>query len=220
MLGWDRNPLRRRTDRVEAAMIAGPIAVFLISAPALTAAGHWIGAAGMQQQRAEAAWRPVPATVQGQIPSGPAAWMLARWTAPDGQPRSGWIPASLADAADRSAQVWVTRTGALTGPPVRHSQIQGRIAIADLVTVLGLGLILCLAGGTGRVLLTRRRLADWNRAWRVAEPRWTRHGQYHAARSRRPGRGPPRNLHVRSSPGVSQVIRCPERAQYHPWMSF
>ena len=35
MLGWDRNPLRRRIDRVEAAVVAGLIAVFLISAPVL-----------------------------------------------------------------------------------------------------------------------------------------------------------------------------------------
>ena len=48
MLGWDRNPLRRRIDRVEAVVVAGLIAVFLISAPVLgAAAGHWIGSAGM-----------------------------------------------------------------------------------------------------------------------------------------------------------------------------
>jgi hypothetical protein len=76
MLGWDRNPLRRRIDRVEAAMVAGLIAVLLISAPMLAAvAGHWIGSASMQQQRAEAAWRLVPATVQGsaQWDNSPAA---------------------------------------------------------------------------------------------------------------------------------------------------
>ena len=79
MLGWDRNPMRRRIDRVEAAMVAGLIAVFLISAPVLgAAAGHWMG------------------------------------------------------------------------------------------------FLLCLAAGAGRVLFARRRLADWNRAWRVIEPRWTR----------------------------------------------
>jgi hypothetical protein len=91
MLGWDGNPLRRRIDRVEAAMVAGLIAVFLISAPMLAAAtGHWIASAGMREQRTEVAWR------------------------------------------------------------------------------------LCLAGVAGQILLARRRLADWNRAWHVAEPRWTK----------------------------------------------
>jgi hypothetical protein len=37
-----------------------------------------------------------------------------------------------------------------------------------------LGLLLCLAVGVERVLFARRRLADWNRAWREREPRWTR----------------------------------------------
>ena len=181
MLGWDRNPLRRRSDRVEAAMVAGLIAVFLISAPVLAAAaGHWTGSAGMREQRAQVAWRLVPATIQGsaqgQISSGAAGrvWMPARWTAPDGQARRGWIPVSLADAADGSALVWVTRSGSLTGPPLRHSQVQADISIAEWLTVLVLGILLCLACGVGRVLLARRRLADWNRAWSEVEPRWTR----------------------------------------------
>ena len=105
MLGWDRNPLRRRINRVEAAMVCGLIAVFLISAPMLAAvAGHRTGSASMQEQRAGVAWRLVPATVQSQIPSGPAD-MSARWTAPDGQARSGWIPVSLADAPGGSTGV-------------------------------------------------------------------------------------------------------------------
>ena len=181
MLGWDRNPLRRRIDRVEAAMVAGLIAVFLISAPVLAAvAGYWIGSAGMREQRAEVAWRLVPATVpgsaQGQIPSGPAgkAWMPARWTAPDGQARRGWILVSLGDAAGGSTRVWVTPSGALTGPPIRPAQVQAHIAMAEWLTALVSGLLLCLAGGAVRVLLARRRLADWNRAWREMEPRWTR----------------------------------------------
>ena len=63
MLGWDRNPLRRRIDRVEAAVVAGLIAVFLISAPVLgAAAGHWSNSAAMREQRAEMAWCRPPCT--------------------------------------------------------------------------------------------------------------------------------------------------------------
>jgi hypothetical protein len=41
MLGWDRNPLRRRIDRVEAAVVAGLAVVFLAAAPVLMAVtGH------------------------------------------------------------------------------------------------------------------------------------------------------------------------------------
>jgi hypothetical protein len=58
MFGWDRNPLRRRIDRLEAAMITGLALLFLIIAPILaTVAGHWAKAAGPRTERAEAAWR-------------------------------------------------------------------------------------------------------------------------------------------------------------------
>ena len=65
-----------------------------------------------------------------------------------------------------------TATSALTN--IRHSQIQAHIAMAEWLTALVLGLLLGLAGGAGRVLLAGRCLADWNRAWRDVEPRWTR----------------------------------------------
>jgi hypothetical protein len=84
------------------------------------------------------------------------------------------ITVSAGDVTGGSVRVWVTRSGSLTGPPLRPSQVQAHIAMAEWVTVLVLGLLLCLAGGAGRGVLARRRLADWTRAWRVAEPEWTR----------------------------------------------
>jgi hypothetical protein len=183
MLGWDRNPLRRRTDRVEAGMIAGLIVIFLIAAPALAAAaGHWTRAVGIRQQRAEETWRRVPATVQRGAPvlavgsSWPAGTvgMRARWTAPDGHDRSGRVPVNPATAVGSSVRVWVSPSGSLTGPPLQRTQLQVRIAMTGLLTVLVLGLLLCLTGRAGRRLLGRHRLADWDRAWRAVEPRWTR----------------------------------------------
>jgi hypothetical protein len=183
MLGWDRNPLRRRIDRVEAGMVAGLIMVFLITAPVLAAvAGHWTRATGIRQQRAEITWRQVPATVGMSASAhrdgfpGPAdtVWKPARWTAPDGQPRSGWIPVSPGAAAGSSVRVWVNRFGSPTGSPLARAQLQGRIAIVGVLTVTVLGIMLCAVGGAGRFLLSRRRLADWDRAWREEGPGWTR----------------------------------------------
>jgi hypothetical protein len=95
MFGWDRNPLRRRIDRVEAVMLSGLIVLFLAAAPVLAAVtGHWTWAAGIRHH-SEAAWRQVSATVQRGAAAqrdgsaGPAGtvWVLARWTAPDGTGR-------------------------------------------------------------------------------------------------------------------------------------
>jgi hypothetical protein len=184
MLGWDRNPLRRRIDRVEAGMVAGLILVFLITAPVLVAvAGHGIRIAGIRQQRAEASWRLVPATLQHSAPAqrddslGMADTVKkpARWTAPDGQPRSGRVAVSPQAAAGSSVRVWVSRSGSLTGrPPLRRAQLQGRIVITGVLTAAVLGLALCVAGIAGRFLFSRRRLANWDKAWRAVGPHWTR----------------------------------------------
>jgi hypothetical protein len=107
MFGWDGNALRRRIDRIEGAMVATLIMVFLVTAPALIRmAGHWARGAGLRQQHAELAWRLVPAMVERGAagrqsdPQWPTetVWTRARWTAPDGRPRQGWIPVSRGPA--------------------------------------------------------------------------------------------------------------------------
>jgi len=61
-LGLGGNPLRRRTDKIEARVAALLLAVFLIGAPLLSVAAiGWAGHAGAAGQRAERSWRQVPA---------------------------------------------------------------------------------------------------------------------------------------------------------------
>ena len=176
MFGWDRNPLRRRIDRIEGGVIAGLIVLFLIAAPVLAmVAGNWTRTAGLRQQRMEATWSQVSATVprssspEQDFSSGAAGtvMMLARWTAPNGQPRHGWLPVSPGTKPGSSLRVWVNRRGSLTGPPLRHTQLQGRIAVAETLTACVLGLVFSLVGGSGLYLLRQRHLADWDIAWRT-----------------------------------------------------
>jgi hypothetical protein len=55
-LGLDRNPLRRATDRAEAWIRVGLLAVFLIAGPmAALSAGHWAYHAGTTAARVPAA---------------------------------------------------------------------------------------------------------------------------------------------------------------------
>jgi hypothetical protein len=54
----DRNPLRRRCDRAEAAVVAGLAAGLLAGAPlAAAGAGHWVYTAGVHAERAQQAAR-------------------------------------------------------------------------------------------------------------------------------------------------------------------
>jgi hypothetical protein len=181
MFGWDRNPLRRRTDRLEAVMVAGLIAVFVVTAPVLAAAaGHWTSRTCMREQRAQASWRRVSAIIQRVAPSEQSlvsttyGWKPARWTAPDGQKRTASIPVSPGTAPGSRTRVWVDRSGALTGSPLRRSQVQGWIVSAKVSATAGLALIVWYAGRAGRLQFGRRRLSHWEREWQAVEAHWTR----------------------------------------------
>jgi hypothetical protein len=184
MFGWDRNPLRRRIDRLEAAMITGLMALFLIVAPILaTVAGHWAATAAMRTQRAQSAWRQVTAIVQRSAPGqqddapGPAgtAWARARWTAQDGQRHEGWVPVSRGAVPGARARVWIDQSGSLALPPLTRSDLRGSIVTARVLTACGLALVFCFIGREGRLVFRQRRLAGWERARRAAWPPETRH---------------------------------------------
>src|SRR5262249_53994586 len=103
--GWwpDRNPLRRRCDRAEAALVTAWVAGFGAGAPLRAlAAGRQAQDGGPRAGHAQrAGWHEVPAvlrtsTIQRFAPSPAPAW--ARWAAPGGVPHAGRVlaPAGLA----------------------------------------------------------------------------------------------------------------------------
>ncbi len=182
MFGWDRNPLRRRIDRVEAGVLAGLIMAFLIGAPFLVAgAGHLARAAGLRALRTQATWSQVSATVPRAAPNHgeeipgqlDTVFVQGRWTAPDGQPRSGLIATSQGVAVGNTTRIWVSRAGSPTGAPRERSELLGWTPIAEVGTALVLALIFFLAVRLQRWLFERSRLACWHRAWRAQGPRWT-----------------------------------------------
>jgi len=69
-LGLDRNPLRRRSDKIAVYLAALLVAVFLIGAPLLSvAAVGWVGRAGAAGQQRERSWRQVPAVLLQAAPA-------------------------------------------------------------------------------------------------------------------------------------------------------
>src|ERR1700730_14889622 len=146
----DRNPLRRTADRVEAAVVAGLLAAFVIGAPlAALIAGHWSYAVPLRAEHAQrAAWR--------------------------GTRRSGGVSVPGRARAGSTVLVWVDASGGLAGPPLRHAQVIGQVTTAALLTPVGLGLLLVCAGVVARGRLERRRIATWDADWQVTGPQWTR----------------------------------------------
>jgi hypothetical protein len=147
-LGLDRNPLRRATDRAEAWIRVGLLAVFLIAGPmAALGAGHRVYHAGITAARVPAAptHRVKPAAL-GQAPTiadlrrvgqGGRAWAGARWEG--------------------------------TGPSARTGAV-----LAAVMTLAAVALALLAALWLALAFLSRRRLAAWETAWSGVGPQWSK----------------------------------------------
>lgn len=182
-LGLDRNPLRRRADRLGTAIGLGLSALFLICAPLLALlAGRWTHEAGLAQQRAERSWHQVVAvTLQAAPPPADqyaAQWddvgVLARWVTPSGMPRVGEVPAWPGIQAGASVRVWMNGSGWPSGPPLTARQLSTRVFGVTALVPIVLAVVLLIIGWVARWLLTRSKLAAWESDWAFVEPQWSR----------------------------------------------
>jgi hypothetical protein len=181
----DHNPLRRRSDLIEAWLLPAVIAAFLVLGPlAAGAAGLWAHAGDVAARHAARSWRQVPAVLLAAAPgpmmsdNGANSWVVwtpARWTA-GGRPRAGEVPAVAGTWAGRTVPVWLDRAGHVRLPPPTAGQVRDHVIVAASAALAALALLLaCLAAGV-RQVLDRRRLAGWDAAWQAAAARWTGRG--------------------------------------------
>ena len=175
----DRNPLRRGSDRVETAVLAVLVIVFLVAAPfAALASSSWTLARAHQAQLAErASSYQVPALVlKLEAPiGGPYADLgaQARWTAHDGTVITGEIAVPLGTTSGSTQWLWTTADGQLTNPPLQDSQVTGQAYVAEGFGVFTLAVLLTVTGLVTRWMLDKRRMAAWDTEWRATGPRWT-----------------------------------------------
>jgi len=179
----DRNPLRRRSDRIETAVVGVLVAAFCAGAPfAVHAAGNWTYATSLREQQAEsAAWHEVRATVIRTVPGvsgyasapGPSPVVTARWTAPDGQVRTGQLFVIGVVRVGSTFMVWTDRVGQLTNAPLQEYQIATRADLDETLAVAALAVMLLGAGGLAHRALDRYRLAAWGADWLATGPRWS-----------------------------------------------
>lgn len=177
---FDRNPLRRATDRIETAVLALLVAAFLIGAPfAAFAAGAWVHGMVRQAQLAQEASRTQVTALVLSVAAPPAGgqnltWQAqARWQAPDGHEVTREVPVPSDTVAGGKLQVWTDRTGDFATAPLTDSQVAGQTATGQVLGVIAWAAILTLAGVLGRWALNRRRMADWDADWHATGPRWT-----------------------------------------------
>ena len=183
-LGFDRNPLRRGTDRIEAALrlvlmvllvAAVPAAAVLAGqradhlalnrAHAQRAADHLVTAVLLEQ--APATGSPDPYT------SVQTTWVPARWQPPGLPSRTGDVLAAAGARKGSTVRIWTGPSGAITDPPLDHRDITGDVCVAVIATCLVSWLVLLASGALVRRALDRRRLSAWDAEWRASGPQWS-----------------------------------------------
>ena len=185
-LGFDRNPLRRGTDRVEGALRLVMIIVVVVAMPAAAvAAGRWADhyvrhQAQVQQsvdhQVAAVLLRDVPTTgIPDPYTTVETTWVPARWQPPGQPPRTGEVLAVAGARKGSTVRTWIDPSGAVTDPPLDSRVIRGDVVMAVMATLLVSGLLLLAAGALARRIFDRRRLRAWEAEWRASGPLWSGH---------------------------------------------
>jgi hypothetical protein len=181
-LGRDPNPLRRRSDLLDAWLLPVAVVVFLALCPLVAGlTAMWLRAENAATQRAEQSWRPVSAVLL-RAAAGPqftdhgantwTAWEPARWTV-DGRQHTGSIPVPAGSAAGSTQTVWLNSRGQVQVPPLTAGQLGRAIDTAMLISLAGLAVVVSILAVLARWILDRRRLAGWAAGWLAVGPRWS-----------------------------------------------
>jgi hypothetical protein len=178
-LGFGRNPLRRRVDRLESALLLGVLVAALLAIPAAAALGTTIRNRAEHtaaQQRAEL--HPVQArTLENTAKAVPSARgqiatpVRVIWFDALGSPQEGWADVLIGTKAGTELTIWLDRTGARARAP-RESADSAALGVAAGVTMPML--VWPLLWGLfrlARLPLDRRRAQEWAREWEQVSPR-------------------------------------------------
>lgn len=179
------NPLRRRSDVVEA---WGALLVMVLLAVGAPAAGYVAGRwsyggerAAVAERRAEVRQvaavlvddaRVVSATAHG----GPdlAHRAKARWTPPGGKERTGPVLVPPGSGRGERVQVWVDSRGRGVPAPPSGSLVWQHALTLGVFTTAGTAAAIWTGHLVVRRAAMRRRLAEWDRAWARTGPEWAR----------------------------------------------
>ncbi|CAM5305377.1 hypothetical protein STENM36S_05207 [Streptomyces tendae] len=181
---WRRNPLRRRSDVVEAWTTVIVALLLFVAAPLLGAATAWWGYGQARsivaEQRAER--HHVRATVvdrqsatlpTSQLSGQQSYRATVHWKAADGTEKSttARVPADTRHG-DR-VEVWLDSRGQSVPPPSDGAELWQHSATIGSFTTIGTALTVLLAHRAVRAVALRRRMAEWDRDWALTEPQWT-----------------------------------------------
>ncbi|MFE1289417.1 hypothetical protein [Streptomyces sp. NPDC058751] len=174
---WRRNPLRRRSDVLEAwiMLAAGVFTVLGGVVAGLVTVG--VVENGLARERAES--RTVTAQLfedapEATGPAGRVVWTRVRWTGPDGTARSGQVRVAAGTAADTPVLVWTDPDGHLVDRPTTVTVARLRAWLIGIFAGGGAAAVPFVAGRRLRGRLERLRVDRWDEEWARIGPLWGR----------------------------------------------
>jgi hypothetical protein len=174
----DRMP-RRWTDVAEDAAAWALIVLSLLTVLVATVVGLGTFGETARNAHAEAGTQTmVTATVLESVPmlalEQPPSDVPARWTGPDGEPRTGIVTVVAGTKAGDEVPMWIDRTGVRVPPPRPQLDAVGAGFLSGFAVLIA-GETLC---GGGWLLVRRVTAAAnarrWAREWDTVGPSWTR----------------------------------------------
>jgi hypothetical protein len=182
---WRRNPLRRRSDVVEAWTTLVVAVLLFLGAPLAGAiAGWWAHDEARAVAAAQRADRhQVRAEVVGATPGrAPAVQggsrrpirVPVRWSDPVTGSHTAEALVPSGSRKGDTVEVWFDSRDRAVGPPSGQTQIWQHTVTIGTCAAAGAGAVVLLGHLVVRRVATGRRLAEWEREWSRTEPQWTR----------------------------------------------
>lgn len=166
----DRNPLRRRSDRWEALVVAFAIGLVLLSVWPVTLVSGAVYRNGLREEAAGPKSRQfVLVTLVATATGG------RQWQRQDGTPVTGHVTPFTELPVGTTQRVWVDGRNQVTIRPREHAETLMSTAVAAFGLELSAIILVFFGYRAARYSLDRGRYAEWTTAWAVAEERWHRH---------------------------------------------
>ncbi|HKS49659.1 MAG TPA: hypothetical protein VJT49_32020 [Amycolatopsis sp.] len=173
-----RNPLARRCDRIEAAVLILAVVLCLAAIPLVILLGASVHARQSEVARAQAAERhqamAVTLTDVGPAAANdtPAAATTAeqtpvQWGLPDGGARTGVVSVASATPAGSLVPIWLDRNGDVTTAPMSPVKAVALASGFAVLAWIGIAVAVVVLTRAVRVLLDRSRAAAWSREWEL-----------------------------------------------------
>jgi hypothetical protein len=170
--------LRRRSDRIETAIMTAILAAFLGAAPAAAIAAVGTNTTTASYRPGAARWTP-PLTHANTFgrPQAAAAEAATKAAGTGGEAAAEAAGKVARAAVASAAAQWPGVPSRFAGSIPGHAQPGNRADLLCVFAVVMLASTAVLAGLASHWLLERKRLAAWEDEWSIIGPRWTNTGR-------------------------------------------